>query len=137
MRRPCDCNLIFTTSQGFANVIAIDPDMIAVFIFYIRVGYCPSSSGPVIQFLISKYRPTRRPEKIICLCKPADRPANNWEVPSSTAIVLTVPMRPLYRGSYPGTAFWSCSLTLAVSSGSVMDSAMQAAVEAISMLRKK
>ena len=36
---PYACNLIFTRSVGFAIEIAIVPEIIAVAIFYINVGY--------------------------------------------------------------------------------------------------
>lgn len=76
-------------------MIAKLPVVIPAAIFYSRLGLTPSGSGPVIISLIGTYIPILSPAKINCLYSPGTRPPYKAIVPSSAAIVFTVPMSPL------------------------------------------
>lgn len=124
---PYPYNLILTTSVGFAIVIAIEPEAIPAAIFYNNVGFTPSGKGPQIASRIGTYIPIRRPAKTHYLWNPAVRPLYKESAPSSAAMVFIVPISPLYFGVYPSGTTCTYNLTLAVSSGIVTNSAVQAA----------
>lgn len=89
-----------------------------------------SSNDSLIQWkkifiLTGSYNPILKPPYKHWRCKPGTMPFHRADIPSSLAMVLTVPSKPLYLGkptssSIP-TFFWSWSLTLAVSRGIVQN----------------
>lgn len=82
-----------------------------------------------MNILTGSYKAILKPPYKHWRCKPGTMPFQRAETPSSLAIVLTVPSKPLYLGKptppssipTPSSFFCSWSLTLAVSKGIVQN----------------